>query len=150
MSETLKPIRKNYEKIKSITKWTKIDKRKLKETTEGGSATYYFNKGNLKKIEVIYYGETGKKVSQYYTMKKELSFVIEKTFNYEKPIMTDTINAVEIAEIVKEESFFKNGELIRQINNQDCGSPFAKDYLLEEQSRIINNYNKLKNRLNKK
>ncbi len=149
MSETLKPIRENYQKINSITEWTKIDKIKLWETTEGGTATYYFNKDNLKKIEVVSFGETGKKISQYYTMEKELSFVIEKTFNYEKPIITDTINAVENAEIVEEESFFKNGELIRQINNQDCGSPFAKDYLLEEQNRVINEFNKLNNKLNK-
>lgn len=47
------------------------------------------------------------------------------------------------SEIVEERSYFEKGELIHQLNNQDCGSPFSEDYLHEEQLRILKQFNDL-------
>ena len=49
----------------------------------------------------------------------------------------------EKSEIVEDRSYFENGKLLHQLNNQDCGSPFAEDYLLEEQKRIKTDVEKL-------
>ena len=47
------------------------------------------------------------------------------------------------SEIVEERSYFENEKLIRQINNQDCGSPFAEEYLKEEGNRILSEFKRL-------
>lgn len=47
------------------------------------------------------------------------------------------------SEIIEDRSYFASGKLIHQINNQDCGSPFADDYLTDEQKRIKSEFEKL-------
>lgn len=50
----------------------------------------------------------------------------------------------EKSKIIEDRSYFEKGKLIHQVNNQDCGSPFAEDYLIEEQQRLIGAFEKLK------
>lgn len=40
----LKVIRENYRRINSIANWSEIKKEELFETTEGGEASYYYQK----------------------------------------------------------------------------------------------------------
>jgi hypothetical protein len=47
------------------------------------------------------------------------------------------------SKIIEDRSYFDNGKLIHQINNQDCGSSFSGDYLLNEQKSIITDFEKL-------
>ena len=49
----------------------------------------------------------------------------------------------EKSEIIEDRSYFLNGKLVHQLNNQDCGAPFADDYLLGEQKRIKTEYKNL-------
>ena len=159
LGERLKPIRVNFKRINEITEWTSIDKRKLNQSTEGGAATYYFLQDTLLKVVAIHFGETGKNIQEFYTKNGQLSFVFEQQYKYNRPITWDSIamkenNDTETfefdkSEIIEDSSYFSKGELIRQINNQDCGSPFAEDYLKEEQVRLKTEFEKLKERLNK-
>ena len=94
-----------------------------------------------------------KKLTEYYLLAGDLSFVFEKSFQYNRPIDWDSTKMTEMAdnevfdfeksEIIEERNYFIKGKLIHQANNQDCGSPMADDYLLEEQARLINMYNEL-------
>jgi hypothetical protein len=153
LGKKLKPIRENFKKINEIKEWTAIDNRKLNEFTEGGAATYYFLKDSLLKIVASHFGETGKTIEEYYTQGGKLSFVFEKTYHYNRPITYDSIamkenNDTEVfdinkSEIVEDQSYFENGVLIRQINNQDCGSPFKQPYLQKEQVRLQTEFGKL-------
>ena len=157
MGERLKPIRANTARINGFQGWTKVDKRKADETAEGGSAEYYFIKDTLLKITVFQFAETGKIIRDFYTRNSELSFVLEKTYKYNRPMTWDSTAMKENhdtevfdgdnPEAIVDESYFENGVLIRQINNQDCGSPFAEDYLKEEQVRLKAEFQKLKGRL---
>ena len=159
MGERLKPIRANITRIDGINEWTAVHKRRLAQTVEGGSSEYYFVKDTLLKIIAIHFAETGKITSAFYTRNSELSFVVEKTVKYNRPITWDSTamkesNDTEVfdgdsSEVIVDESYFENGVLIRQINNQDCGSPFAADYLKEEQVRLKAEFQKLKGRLKK-
>lgn len=54
---------------------------------------------------------------------------------------------LEKSEIVEDRSYFEEGKLIHQLNNQDCGSPYSKDYLLQEQKRILSDFGKLMNQV---
>jgi hypothetical protein len=155
--ESLHSIRLNFKRINGITKWTSIEKRELNQSLEGGIATYYFMKDTLLKIVAIIYGETGKINQEFYTQDGELSFVFEQNYQYNRPIYWDSLAMkenndsesfnLEKSDVLEDCSYFENGELIRQINNQDCGAPFSEEYLQEEQVRIKGDFEKLKNRL---
>lgn len=149
----LKPIRENFKRLNSIEKWTKIKVVELWESTEGGEGKYYYQNKNLEKVITRNYGEMGQKITEYYLKKGELSFVFEKSYKYNRPFYynskakeenndTEEFN-FEKSEIIEDRSYFNKGKLLHQLNNQDCGSPFANNYLLEEQKRLINEFEKL-------
>jgi hypothetical protein len=149
----LKPIRENFKRINSISKWTSVDKKELDESTEGGEATFYYSNNVLEKIVTRHFGETFQQLTEYYLLNEQLSFVFEKSYKYNRPIYYDSTSMkenndnqafdFEKSEITEDRSYFDKGKLIHQVNNQDCGSPFANDYLLSEQKRITADINKL-------
>lgn len=155
LEENLKPIIENLKKINGIKEWSSIDKRKLNETTKSDSATYYFFRNILSKIIVIHYEEKDKTIQEYYTLNNELSFVFEKTYNYSQPVTFDSsdmtennnqeVTEVNKSEVIEDRNYFEKGVLIRQINNQDCGSPFTEEYLKEEQTRLSSKFQELLN-----
>jgi hypothetical protein len=149
----LKPIRENFKRINSISKWTSVDKKELDESTEGGEATFYYSNNVLEKIVTRHFGETFQQLTEYYLLNEQLSFVFEKSYKYNRPIYYDSTSMkenndnqafdFEKSEITEDRSYFDKGKLIHQVNNQDCGSPFANDYLLSEQKRITADIDKL-------
>jgi hypothetical protein len=151
--DRLQPIRGNFKKINSITNWSSIDKKALWETTEGGVAEYYYLHGQLEKIVARHFGETFQQLTEYYLLNGQLSFVFEKSYKYNRPIYYDTTMMREnndteffgfdLSVIIEDRSYFENGELIHKLESQDCGAPFADEYLLEEQKRIKTNFKKL-------
>lgn len=160
LGERLKPIRANFKRINEISEWTSVDKRKLNQSTEGGAATYYFLHDTLLKIVAVHFGETGKNIQEFYTKNGQLSFVFEQRYQYNRPITRDSTAMkenkdtetfdIEKSEIIEDRSYFSNGKLIRQINSQDCSSPFADDYLKEEQIRLKTEFDQLKEQLKDK
>lgn len=153
LKDKLIPIRANFKRINSITEWEAINKKELWESTEGGEARFYHNDGQLEKIVTRNFGETFQALTEYYLLNGKLSFVLEKSYKYNRPMYydstamkenndTETFN-FDKSEIIEDRSYFDNDKLIHQINNQDCGSPFADDYLLEEQKRIRTDFEKL-------
>jgi hypothetical protein len=153
LTDRLKPIRTNFKRINSITNWTSIDTEELSGSTEGGEAKFYYQNGQLEKIVARHYGETFQLLTEYYLLNGQLSFVFEKRHKYNRPLYYDTTAMKENndneafdfdkSEIIEDRSYFENGKLLHQINNKDCGSPFADDYLLEEQKRIKTDFDKL-------
>lgn len=153
LTERLKPIRANFKRINSISEWEAIYKKDLSESTEGGEATFYYNEGHLEKITSKNFGETYQLLTEYYLLKGQLSFVFQKSYKYNRPIYQDSTATremndtetfdFEMSEIIEDRSYFDKGKLLHQINSQDCGSPFAEDYLLEEQKRIKSEFEKL-------
>ena len=137
LTEKLKPIRANFKRINSIAKWTIIKTKDIWETTEGGEAKFYYLNGQLEKITTRHFGETFQLLAEYYLLKGQLSFVFEKSYKYNRPFyhnskaMNDTETFdFEKSEIIEDRSYFDKEKLLHQLNNQDCGSPFAVDYLL--------------------
>lgn len=150
LTESLKPIRENFKRINSKTNWTKIDTIDVWESTEGGFAIFFYSNDSVEKIITRHFGEMGQSISEYYNLNNQLSFVFEKRLDYNRPFYWDSVRMEEFdddqvfdfdkSEIVEERSYFENNKLLHQLNNQDCGSPFSDDYLLEEQKRILEEY----------
>ncbi|HLV46001.1 MAG TPA: hypothetical protein VKY32_03055 [Flavobacterium sp.] len=149
----LSSIKANVEQINSIAHWTHIDKLELWESAEGGEARFYYLNNQLEKIVTQHYGETFQLLTEYYLLDDELSFVFEKHIQYNRPFYYDEKamkenNDTEAfdwnkSNIIEDRSYFKNGQLLQQTNNEDCGSSFSNDYLIEEQKRITENFERL-------
>jgi len=154
LADRLKPIRENFKRINSIATWASTEQKELNESTEGGQATFYYSNGVLEKMVTRHFGETFQQLTEYYLLKGKLSFVFEKSYKYNRPIYYDSTSMkenkdnqvfdFEKSEIIEDRSYFDNEKLIHQVNNQDCGSPFASDYLSKEQMRLKTDFDKLK------
>jgi hypothetical protein len=148
--EKLSPIRKNFKRINSIINWASTIKKELSESTEGGEATYYYNNDVLEKITTRNFGESFQELTEYYLLNGQLSFVFEKSYRYNRPVYYDSAAMktnndnqafnFDKSEITENRSYFDKGSLIHQLNNQDCGSPFDKEYLKDKQIRILKDY----------
>lgn len=153
LTATLAPIRANFKRINSVKEWSLEKSHDLFESTEGGLARFYYHNGTLEKIIEQRFGETGQLLREYYLMEGELSFVFEKDMHYNRPIYWDEkhkkenndteVFDIEKSEVTEERSYFKNEKLIHQIVSEDCGSPFAEEYLREEEKRLLDTYNDL-------
>ena len=151
----LKPIRQNFKRINSISSkdWTSIVTNDLEGTNEGGVVTYYYFDKKLEKVVTKEFGESFQVLTEYFLLDNEISFVFEKSLQYNRPIYQDSSAMkklddnqsfdVDKSEIIEDRSYFEKGKLINQLNNQDCGSPFSDDYLKEEQTRIIKKFNRV-------
>lgn len=67
----------------------------LRESTEGGQATGYYDNVELKLIEVVWLGETGKHQIEYYINDGKLIFAFDQYFDYNRPIYWDKKTAKE-------------------------------------------------------
>lgn len=153
LTEQLTPIRENFKRINSVSEWEAVYRQELEESTEGGEALFYYHDRNLEKIITRNYGEMAQMLTEYYLMDGKLSFVFEKLYKYNRPIYHDStamivMNDTEFfdfdkSEIIETRNYFDNGKLIHQLSNQDCGAPFATDYLQDEQKRIVTAFKRL-------
>ena len=151
--EKLKPIRENFKRINSIQKWDSIVNIETWESTEGGRVAFYYSKSTLEKVIVRQLGETYQLLIEYYLHDEMLSFAFEKSFEYNRPIDWDSAKMIEFndnqvwdfdkSEISETRNYFENGILLRQLFNQDCGSPFAEEYLKFEQTRIHSDFKRI-------
>ena len=89
------------------------------ESTEGGQATAYYDNGDLKLIEVVWLGETGKHLIEYYFRDGQLIFAFDQDFKYNRPIYWDKETATENGDsevfdpkktTVKEDRYYFNNE----------------------------------------
>lgn len=149
----LKVIRENYRRINSIANWSEIKKEKLFETTEGGEASYYYQKGNLDKITTQNYGETFQLITEYYLLEGQLCFVYEKLFQYNRPMYYDIAAMkenndtesfdLEKSKVTESRSYFENGQLFLQTSGAKVASSTKKDSLKNEQQRILSDFKML-------
>ncbi len=154
LNDTLKPIRVNFKKLNSISKWDSITKRELWETGEGGEAKYFYLKGNAEKIITRNYGETFQQLTEYYLLNNQLSFVFDRVYKYNRPLFYDSAamkqsDDDQVFDLTKSvlfdvRSYFKEGKLIHQINNPESEQPYTTQHLMEEQKRLKLNFDKLK------
>jgi hypothetical protein len=153
LADVLKPIRTNFKRINSITRWDSTSKKELWESLEGGEATYFYAKGNIEKIITRNFGETYQLLTEYYLLNGQLSFVFNRMYKYNRPLFYDSAAMKENNDdeffdlkksiLIEDRSYFKKGKLIHQINNEDCGSPFSEEYLLAEQKKLNESFKRL-------
>lgn len=131
LAEKLYPIRDYVEKVDDISysDWSLVLDRSFELNSEAVTATYFFWNEAMKKITLKFQDPAKKAESTYYFKAEELVFTLEQSL--EEMGMDGSV-------LVINQSYFENGTLIRSINNQDCGAPFNEEYLKDEQKRILN------------
>lgn len=149
LSPALLPVKANFKRINSIVTWTKIVKKDLEGSAEGGEAVFYYSNGLLEKIAARYYGEGFQQLTEYYLLNGGLSFVFEKSLKYNRPVYYDSAaitsnNDDQVFDLKKSDlneirSYFSNGKLIRQINNLITGAN-----RLAEQKRLMEDFTELR------
>ena len=97
------------------------------ESTEGGKTTAYYDNGDLKLIEVVWFGEMGKRQIDYYFWNGILIYVFDLDFEYNRPIYWNKKTAKEDCDnevfdykktIVKEDRYyFINEKLFLWLDN---------------------------------
>lgn len=154
LTKRLKPIRENFKRINAITNWSKVDTTDPGNALEGSEARLYYYNGKMEKIIASYWGETYQQIDEYYLLNGNLSFVFEKTYRYNRPIYYDSA-AMKAAQdtaafdfdkstIIEVRSYFDNGKLFYRLNSRNNTSPITAGYLLQEQTRILTDFKRLK------
>lgn len=154
LEDRLKPIRQNFKRINSITKWNSVKKKDIEgESAEGGEAVFYEQKGRLEKVTARLYGEMGQVLTEYYLLNGKLSFVFEKIYTYNRPLFYDNKAMKENhdteafdfkkSEIEENRGYFEKGKLIHVMNSLDCGAPFSRDYIDGEEKRFSESFQNL-------
>jgi len=159
-SSWIKDIRSKYTEIR--TNLSSYDTTMLEiwdESAEGGQCTAYYDKGQLKLIVVMLFGEMGKKETEYYFNDEKLIFAFDINFDYNRPIYWDEKMAKENGDTeafdskkttVKENRYyFNNDKLFLWLDNDKQ----VQDLTIGTNSiigqRLITNCYKMKNKFKK-
>lgn len=108
-------IRKEYININSDTNLIVIEKDLTGISTEGGTQFNYYDKTELRKSFLNFYGEMGKKVEEYYFKDGRLFFLFKQEFYYNQPIYVQ--EGFEVEKIEENRYYFDNDNLVRWIDN---------------------------------
>ena len=93
----------------------------LGESTEGGQGVAFYENSKLKMIQVIWFGETGRNMVEYYFDNGKLIFAFDQSFKYNRPIYWDEKKAKEFEDkevfdpektTVKEDRYYFNNEIL--------------------------------------
>jgi hypothetical protein len=161
LEKQLEPIQENFKRINSIENWSLIDKKELWETifetVEGGEAHFYYLDKQLEKIITYQFGETFQVITEYYLLNKQLSFVFQKKYKYNRLVyydleMMEENNDSEMfdfekSEIIEFRYYFEKEKLIhqltRQVNKGSSQYILEEDYLFSEEKEIKMNFEEL-------
>lgn len=100
-------------KVNAINARTADYKKEEKETTEE-SATAFFHKKVLVKINATFYKETGKSVVEYYYENGKPLFIYEKDITYNRPVSAAPPS---IKSTQENRLYYENGVLIKWIDD---------------------------------
>ncbi|WMI68179.1 hypothetical protein [Mangrovimonas sp. YM274] len=122
-------IKKSYSEIRNnINSYDSKLINESEETIESGQVTGYYKNGELKYIQVIGLGETGKIQTEYYFKNEKLIFVFDQNFSYNRPIYWDKKTAEENGDdevfdskkttVIKDWYYFNDEKLFLWIDNE--------------------------------
>lgn len=87
---------KQSELIEQINERLPLDEKRTMEfegmSTEGTIATFYLQGDSIQKIHVVYFGETGKRINQFYFQDEELGAATTTLYSYKSHIMDPDFN----------------------------------------------------------
>ena len=140
LQEILKPIKANFNRLNSIKSWTKITKVETDDSTEGGYINFYYLDGNLEKILVRKFGESGQYLAEYYLINGQLSFLYEKDETYNLPLYWKGFDESK-SKIALKRYYFNENKLVDLVSNLTQKKPLSNQVLQEYQKNILDEFN---------
>lgn len=147
-------IRQEYKVIRSaLPNLQEYSDTLLGFSAEGMDATIYKDKsGTIRLLKITAFGETGKLIAEYYYKGGDLIFAFKQSHRYNVPFYIDEERAKELGsesfdpkktKITENRYYFKNGKLIRWLDNdKKRKSENSKEYK-DEGMRILKNTNEI-------
>jgi hypothetical protein len=106
-------IRKEYAGINADSKkYRLVLKDIMGLSAEGGELKSYYDGKDLKKSVLIFYGEMGKSLKEYYFAGGQVFFCYERHTEYDKPIYMKDMH---IEKIEENRYYFTRGKMIRWV-----------------------------------
>jgi hypothetical protein len=106
-------IRKEYNRINAdISKFRVVEGDLEGQSTEGGEIKKYYEDKSLRKAQLIFFGERGRVMIEYYFLNREIFFSFERAFYYNIPMYE---KGSRVSKIEDERFYFYNQKLIRWI-----------------------------------
>lgn len=154
LKNRIKPIQANFKRINSMTTWASVKKIDIEgESAEGGEATFYYTDKGLQKVIAKHYGEIGQKLTEYYLLNGQLSFVFEKEYKYNRPLFYDAkamkenndTEAFDLkkSKIIMTRNYFENGNIIMITSTTGRGFNISADYPAEQEKGIKEDFKRL-------
>ena len=133
MEEVLLRIRKEYARVNADSGRMRVVRENLEGPSEqGGKITRYYDGDTLRKAILVFYGETGKTIIDYYFFNRQLFFSFERNTWYDKPM------SAKGAKVTKEEEnrlYFDKQKLIRWANKK--GKLLDKDLYADKEKDLF-------------
>jgi len=128
----IKSIESEYKQVNNdLGKFTKTTKELTGFSTEGGELNAFSSGNEIRKLTAILYGETGKRLEEYYYKNGKLIYAYSKLSHYDKPF----------GEIIKTEEnkfYVSNNKLIQWIDyDNEKVNPESPEYE-QTQREILN------------
>jgi hypothetical protein len=103
-------IRKEYHRINTGTSKFRVVTEDLNDqSTEGSEIKKYYENRSLRKVQLIFYGETGKAMIEYYFLNRVVFFSFKRTYHYNTPMYE---KGSKISKVEEERFYFNNQKLI--------------------------------------
>ena len=123
----------------SINNLRKVEKDIYGLSAEGGIIKTYYDKDNLKKFELTFYGETGKAVKEYYINSGKVILIIIKEFYYDKPIY---IEGSKVDKVIYNKYYLFENKLLKWIDETGISKNLkVHDYSIQEKT-LLEEYEK--------
>lgn len=138
----IQSIKNKYRSIVSRSKHDYIETEKdlYGFSSEGADLKCYYDGNQLRRVYIIYYGEMGKAVNDYYIWNDEVFFVYRADYQYNSPIIAVEEEGIEAFDenkttVSENRYYFDNGKLIQWID-EDKKVRLADDADFEEEAEI--------------
>jgi hypothetical protein len=130
-------IRKEYNMIHANEPKFKVVTEDMDDrSTEGGEIKKYYQGKSLRKARLIFYGETGKTVFEYYFVDGMVIFFLKKIYDYNIPMY---MKGSRVSKIEEERFYFNNRKLIRWISSD--GKIIAANLYSGKEDEILKDLN---------
>lgn len=86
-------------------------------SSEGGNLEAYYRGRSLRKLVATYYGETGKRIVEYYFWDRSLFFVLDVDVRYNRPIFVGGMKVppLKVKSRAENRFYLNQGKLVRWI-----------------------------------
>ena len=133
MEEVLLRIRKEYARVNADSGRMRVVRENLEGPSEqGGKITKYYDGDTLRKAILVFYGETGKTIIDYYFFNRQLFFSFERNTWYDKPM---SARGVKVTKEEENRLYFDKQKLIRWANKK--GKLLDKDLYADKEKDLF-------------